>query len=147
MNIKSISIGCDHAGFPHKDPIKAMLSEMGIAVKDYGTHSLDSVDYPDFVHPVANDVENGQADLGILLCGSGNGVAITANKHQGIRAALCWMEEIAALARQHNNANIVCLPVRYTTLAQAEAIVKAFLEAEFEGGRHARRVDKIPLGC
>lgn len=120
---------------------------MGIEVKDYGTFSLDSVDYPDFVHPVANDVENAQADLGVLLCGSGNGVAITANKHQGIRAALCWTEEIAALARQHNNANIVCLPVRYTKFEQAEAIVKTFLSAEFEGGRHAQRVDKIPLGC
>ncbi|HOY16585.1 MAG TPA: ribose 5-phosphate isomerase B [Haliscomenobacter sp.] len=147
MNVKTISIGCDHAGFPYKDAIKAMLTTMGIEVKDYGTFSLDSVDYPDFVHPVANDVENAQADLGVLLCGSGNGVAITANKHQGIRAALCWMEEIAALARQHNNANIVCLPVRYTTLEQAEAIVKTFLSAEFEGGRHAQRVDKIPLGC
>lgn len=147
MNVKTISIGCDHAGFPYKDAIKAMLTTMGIAVKDYGTYSLDSVDYPDFVHPVANDVENSQADLGVLLCGSGNGVAITANKHQGIRAALCWMEEIAALARQHNNANIVCLPVRFTTLEQAEAIVKTFLNAEFEGGRHTRRVDKIPLGC
>lgn len=124
-----------------------MLTTMGIEVKDYGTYSLDSVDYPDFVHPVANDVENAQADLGVLLCGSGNGVAITANKHQGIRAALCWIEEIAALARQHNNANIVCLPVRYTTLEQAEVIVKTFLNAEFEGGRHAQRVDKIPLGC
>ncbi|HPH17708.1 MAG: ribose 5-phosphate isomerase B [Haliscomenobacter sp.] len=147
MNVKTISIGCDHAGFPYKDAIKAMLTTMGIEVKDYGTFSLDSVDYPDFVHPVANDVENAQADLGVLLCGSGNGVAITANKHQGIRAALCWTEEIAALARQHNNANIVCLPVRYTTLEQAEAIVKTFLSAEFEGGRHAQRVDKIPLGC
>ena len=147
MNVKTISIGCDHAGFPYKDAIKAMLTTMGIEVKDYGTFSLDSVDYPDFVHPVANDVGNAQADLGVLLCGSGNGVAITANKHQGIRAALCWTEEIAALARQHNNANIVCLPVRYTTLEQAEAIVKTFLSAEFEGGRHAQRVDKIPLGC
>ncbi|AEE50912.1 ribose 5-phosphate isomerase B [Haliscomenobacter hydrossis] len=147
MNVKTISIGCDHAGFPYKDAIKVMLTTMGIEVKDYGTYSLDSVDYPDFVHPVANDVENAQADLGVLLCGSGNGVAITANKHQGIRAALCWIEEIAALARQHNNANIVCLPVRYTTLEQAEVIVKTFLNAEFEGGRHAQRVDKIPLGC
>lgn len=143
MNTKTISIGCDHAGFPYKDAIKNLLIGLGIEVKDHGTHSLDSVDYPDFVHPVANDVENAQADLGVLLCGSGNGVAITANKHQGVRAALCWIEEIAALARQHNDANVLCLPVRFTTPEQAEAIVKAFLNAEFEGGRHATRVGKI----
>lgn len=143
MNTKSISIGCDHAGFPYKDRIKNLLIAQGIEVVDYGTHSLDSVDYPDFVHPVANDVENGQVELGVLLCGSGNGVAITANKHQGVRAALCWIEEIAALARQHNDANIVCIPVRFTTPEQADAIVNAFLNAEFEGGRHATRVGKI----
>lgn len=143
MNTKTISIGCDHAGFPYKDAIKNLLTGLGIEVKDHGTHSLDSVDYPDFVHPVANDVENAQAHLGVLLCGSGNGVAITANKHQGVRAALCWIEEIAALARQHNDANVLCLPVRFTTPEQAEAIVKAFLNAEFEGGRHATRVGKI----
>ena len=143
MNAKTISIGCDHAGFPFKDLIKKLLIAKDIKVIDHGTNSLDSVDYPDFVHPVANDVENGTADLGVLLCGSGNGVAITANKHQGVRAALCWMEEIAALARQHNDANIVCLPVRFTTPNQAEAIINAFLKAEFEGGRHATRVGKI----
>lgn len=143
MNTKTIAIGCDHAGFPYKDLIKKLLIAKDIKVIDHGTNSLDSVDYPDFVHPVANDVENGTADLGVLLCGSGNGVAITANKHQGVRAALCWMEEIAALARQHNDANIVCLPVRFTTPNQAEAIMNAFLNAEFEGGRHATRVGKI----
>lgn len=143
MNAKTISIGCDHAGFPYKDLIKKLLIGKDIKVIDHGTNSLDSVDYPDFVHPVANDVENGTADLGVLLCGSGNGVAITANKHQSVRAALCWMEEIAALARQHNDANIVCLPVRFTTPNQAEAIINAFLNAEFEGGRHATRVGKI----
>lgn len=143
MNTKTIAIGCDHAGFPFKDLIKKLLMAKDIKVIDHGTNSLDSVDYPDFVHPVANDVENGTADLGVLLCGSGNGVAITANKHQGVRAALCWMEEIAALARQHNDANVVCLPVRFTTPNQAEAIVNAFLKAEFEGGRHATRVGKI----
>ena len=143
MNTKTIAIGCDHAGFPFKDLIKKLLMAKDIKVIDHGTNSLDSVDYPDFVHPVANDVENGTADLGVLLCGSGNGVAITANKHQGVRAALCWMEEIAALARQHNDANIVCLPVRFTTPNQAEAIINAFLKAEFEGGRHATRVGKI----
>ncbi|MDX2072088.1 MAG: ribose 5-phosphate isomerase B [Haliscomenobacter sp.] len=143
MNTKTIAIGCDHAGFPFKDLIKKLLIAKDIKVIDHGTNSLDSVDYPDFVHPVANDVENGTADMGVLLCGSGNGVAITANKHQGVRAALCWMEEIAALARQHNDANIVCLPVRFTTPNQAEAIVNAFLRSEFEGGRHATRVGKI----
>lgn len=143
MNTKSISIGCDHAGFPYKDRIKSLLIARGIEVVDYGTNSVDSVDYPDFVHPVANDVENGRAELGVLLCGSGNGVAITANKHQGVRAALCWIEEIASLARQHNDANIVCLPVRFTTPEQADAIVNAFLNATFEGGRHATRVGKI----
>jgi ribose 5-phosphate isomerase B len=143
MNTKTIAIGCDHAGFPYKDLIKKLLIGKDIKVIDHGTNSLDSVDYPDFVHPVANDVENGTAYLGVLLCGSGNGVAITANKHQGIRAALCWTDEIAALARQHNDANIVCLPVRFITPNQAEAIVNAFLRAEFEGGRHATRVGKI----
>lgn len=143
MSTRSISIGCDHAGFPYKDRIKNLLIAQGIEVVDYGTNSLDSVDYPDFVHPVANDVENGQAELGVLLCGSGNGVAITANKHQGVRAALCWIEEIATLARQHNDANIVCVPVRFTTPEQADAIVNAFLNATFEGGRHAIRVGKI----
>lgn len=143
MSTKSISIGCDHAGFPYKDAIKDLLIQQGNKVVDHGTNSLDSVDYPDFVHPVADDVESGRADWGVLLCGSGNGVAITANKHQGVRAALCWIEEIAALARQHNDANIVCIPVRFTTQEQAEAIVTAFAEAQFEGGRHAKRVEKI----
>ncbi len=145
MKVNTISIGSDHAGFPHKEPIKALLTSLGIAVKDYGTDSLNSVDYPDFVHPVANDVEQGKADLGIVLCGSGNGVAITANKHQGIRAALCWMEEIAVLARQHNNANVLAIPVRYITENQALAIVSAFLNTDFEGGRHANRVNKISI--
>jgi ribose 5-phosphate isomerase B len=147
MNVKTMAIGCDHAGYPYKDAIKQLLIDLGIAVTDYGTNSPDSVDYPDFVHPVATDVETGKVDLGVLLCGSGNGVAITANKHQGVRAALCWIEEIAALARQHNNANIVCLPVRFTTQEQAEAIVRRFLNSEFEGGRHLQRIEKIPLNC
>jgi ribose 5-phosphate isomerase B len=145
MNNKTIAIGCDHAGFPYKDSIVVMLRERGIAVKDFGTHSVDSVDYPDFVHPAAGLVEGGQADLGILLCGSGNGVAMTANKHQGIRAAVCWNEESAALARQHNDANVLALPVRFITEETALAIVRAFLDADFEGGRHKRRVEKISL--
>lgn len=138
-----IAIGSDHAGFEHKEVLKEWLTNNGYEVSDFGTHSLDSVDYPDFAHPVAEAVEKQDASLGVLLCGSGNGVAITANKHQGIRAALCWTEEIAALARQHNNANVVCIPARYVTQQQAEKILKTFLHTEFEGGRHSRRVEKI----
>ncbi|WKZ59468.1 MAG: ribose 5-phosphate isomerase B [Cyclobacteriaceae bacterium] len=138
-----IAIGSDHAGFEHKEVLKEWLTNNGYEVSDFGTHSLDSVDYPDFAHPVAEAVEKQDASLGVLLCGSGNGVAITANKHQGIRAALCWTEEIAALARQHNNANVVCIPARYVTQQQAEKILETFLHTEFEGGRHSRRVEKI----
>jgi ribose 5-phosphate isomerase B len=112
-------------------------------VKDFGTNSADSADYPDFAHPVAEFVEKNQATLGVLVCGSANGVAITANKHQGVRAAICWNEELATLARQHNNANIVCLPARYVTYDQAEKITDRFLHEDFEGGRHERRVSKI----
>jgi len=138
-----IAIGSDHAGFDYK---QALAASLGTAeVKDFGTHSGDSVDYPDFAHPVALAVENGEYDLGILICGSANGVAITANKHQGIRAAICWTTEIAALARQHNNANVVCIPARFITIGEAKAIVNAFLTTDFEGGRHANRVNKI--GC
>ncbi len=138
-----IAIGSDHAGFEHKEVLKEWLTLNGYEVSDFGTHSLDSVDYPDFAHPVAEAVEKQDASLGVLLCGSGNGVAITANKHQGIRAALCWTEEIAALARQHNNANVVCIPARFVTQQQAEKILETFLQTEFEGGRHSRRVEKI----
>jgi ribose 5-phosphate isomerase B len=144
MNIQTIAIGCDHAGYSYKDPIIRMLEQRGIQVTDYGTHSADSVDYPDFVHPVADDVESGKADLGIVICGSGNGVAITANKHQGIRAALCWQKDIAELARQHNNANVVAIPARFISEDLALEIVERFIVTEFEGGRHARRVGKIP---
>ncbi|MDX2278210.1 MAG: ribose 5-phosphate isomerase B [Saprospiraceae bacterium] len=138
-----IAIGCDHAGFPYKDGLVAMLQAQGHMVQDFGTHSLESVDYPDFAHAVALAVEAGQAELGILLCGSGNGVAITANKHQGIRCAICWTEELAALARQHNNANIIALPARFVPEILAQAMVRIFISTEFEGGRHGRRVDKI----
>ncbi|MCU0348626.1 MAG: ribose 5-phosphate isomerase B [Saprospiraceae bacterium] len=139
----TISIGCDHAGFPYKDSIVRLLKKLGHEVLDFGTNSSASVDYPDFVHPSASAVESGKAQMGVLLCGSGNGVAITANKHQGIRAALCWKVELAALARQHNNANMVALPVRFISKRLALAIVKAFLESSFEGGRHEVRVNKI----
>lgn len=143
MAVNVIAIGCDHAGFPYKASIKKFLNTRGIEVQDFGTDSPDSVDYPDFVHPVANSVESQTADLGIVLCGSGNGVAMTANKHQGIRAALCWNEDLAALARQHNNANVLALPVRFVSEENALSMVAAFVDNEFEGGRHGRRVDKI----
>jgi len=142
----NIAIGCDHAGFPYKDGLVTMLRRAGHMVQDFGTHSLDSVDYPDFAHAVATAVESGQADRGIVLCGSGNGVAMTANKHQGIRCALCWTEEIAALARQHNNANVIALPARFVPEILAQAMVRIFLGTEFEGGRHERRTDKIACG-
>jgi ribose 5-phosphate isomerase B len=143
MPVKRIAIGCDHAGFPYKQAVLDLLHARGLRVEDFGTHSEESADYPDFVHPVAEAVETGLADLGIVMCGSGNGVAMTANKHQGIRAALCWTEELASLARAHNNANILALPVRFIEVSMAVRIVEAFLTTDFEGGRHALRVDKI----
>ncbi len=145
MEIRKVAIGCDHAGFPYKDSIIAFLQSRNIEIQDYGTNSADSVDYPDFVHPVAQDVEGEKVDLGIVLCGSGNGVAMTVNKYAGIRAALCWKEELAILARSHNNANVLALPVRFISGEEALSIVNSFLETEFEGGRHARRIGKIPL--
>jgi len=138
-----IAIGCDHAGWEYKDKIVALLKKRGCEVFDHGTYSGDSVDYPDFVHPTANDVESGRAKLGIVICGSGNGVAMTANKHQGIRAAICWNTQLAALARQHNDANIISIPARFVSQRMANAMVRIFLDTEFEGGRHQRRVDKI----
>ena len=142
-----ISIGCDHAGYDYKQAVIDLLTSRGIEVKDFGTYSEDSVDYADFVHPAADMVESGEATFGILLCGSGNGVSMTANKHQAIRAALCWNEEMAALARQHNDANMLSIPVRFVSEELALGMVSSFLDAEFEGGRHQRRVDKIPFGC
>ncbi|MEX8549190.1 MAG: ribose 5-phosphate isomerase B [Mucilaginibacter sp.] len=136
-----IAIGADHAGFDLKETLSASLTEHQL--KDFGTYSAESVDYPDFAHPVAFAVENQEFDLGILICGSGNGIAITANKHQGIRAAICWNTELASLARKHNNANILCLPARFISVKEALAITQTFLATEFEGGRHANRVNKI----
>lgn len=136
-----IAIGADHAGFEYKQALAESLT--GNEVKDFGTYATDSVDYPDFAHPVAEAVENNEADFGILVCGSANGVAITANKHQGIRAAICWNVELAALARQHNNANVVCIPARFISLDVAKEIVNTFLSTDFEGGRHATRVNKM----
>ena len=139
-----ISIGNDHAGSDYKFTIVKHLEAKGVTVLNHGTDYKESVDYPDFVHPVAKDVVSKISDFGILICGSANGVAMTANKHQGIRAGICWTKEITALTRQHNNANIICIPARYTAIQQAIAMVDTFLETDFEGGRHQNRVDKIP---
>lgn len=138
-----ISIGSDHAGYQLKEKIKALLVGKNIEVEDFGSYNEESVDYPDFAHPVANAVESGTSNLGIVICGSGNGINMTVNKHQGIRSALCWNEELASMARQHNNANVLALAARYVSDEQNEKIVEAFLSAEFEGGRHERRVNKI----
>lgn len=143
----TISIGNDHAGPDYKKAIVEQLEAKGITVRNYGTDTPDSVDYPDFVHPVAKDVNDGKVDFGILICGTANGVAMTANKYQNVRAGVCWINEITELARQHNNANILCIPARFTSIPQALKMVDTFLNTEFEGGRHERRVNKIPLGC
>ena len=143
----TISIGNDHAGTDYKFAIIEYLESKGIKVTNYGTNSNNSVDYADFVHPVAEDVENNKADFGILICGSANGVAMTANKHQKIRAGLCWNKEIVGLIRQHNNANILCIPARFTAIPQVIEMVDTFLNTEFEGGRHQARINKIPLSC
>ena len=140
---KPVAIGSDHAGYEYKNILVDFLKNKGLEVKDFGTYSPDSVDYPDFAHPVSNAVENSEAAFGVLVCGSANGVAITANKHQGIRAAICWQTEIASLARQHNNANIICIPARFVSTEAAEEMVNAFFNTAFEGGRHEKRVDKI----
>lgn len=140
---KIIPIGCDHAGYELKERVKAFLVEKGYEVKDYGTYSNDSTDYPDYAHAVANHVENKKDVLGVLICGSGNGISMTANKHQGIRCALCWLPELAQLARQHNDANIISLPARFVSEEVALEMVEKFLNTEFEGGRHANRVNKI----
>ncbi|MHA8052022.1 ribose 5-phosphate isomerase B [Aquirufa sp. Wall-65K1] len=139
----TFAVGGDHAGFDYKNDLIDFLTERGITVKDYGTFSADSVDYPDFAHPVASAVESGEQRFGLLLCGSANGVAITANKHQGIRAGLAWNVEVAKLVRQHNDANVICLPVRFISLEEAKACLAAFIETPFEGGRHQGRVGKI----
>ena len=138
-----ISIGNDHAGVEYKNYIKEYLLAKDIEVNNYGTDSLDSVDYPDFAHPVSNDVNEEKSDLGILICGSGNGVCMTANKYKNVRAALCWNKELALLSKSHNNANIVCIPARFIEKKEALEIIKTFISQEFEGGRHERRVNKI----
>ncbi|HZW65949.1 MAG TPA: ribose 5-phosphate isomerase B [Hanamia sp.] len=138
-----VAIGSDHAGYNYKEEIISFLDGKNVKWKDFGTYSIDSVDYPDFAHPVAQAVENGDAAFGILICGSANGVAITANKHQGIRAAICWGEELADLARKHNDANIICIPARFVRETLVEKMLEVFMHTEFEGGRHKNRVDKI----
>ena len=144
MNLPSIIvIGADHAGYEYKEAIKSYLAKNNVEIIDVGTNSLDSCDYPDYAHAAANEIETANVAFGILICGSANGVAITANKHQKIRAAVCWKNEIASLARQHNDANIICLPARFITIDEAAEMVHTFLTTEFEGGRHQKRVDKI----
>ena len=142
-NTMKISIGNDHAGPEYKKAIVDFLKQKGHEIVNHGTDTFDSVDYPDFGHPVAIDVATGKADFGVVICGSGNGINMTVNKHQGIRSALCWDKEIASLARQHNDANIISIPARFTSIQQAVEMVDTFLNTNFEGGRHATRVDKI----
>ncbi len=142
-NSPKISIGADHAGFELKGHVIRYLEGLGYQVKDFGTYSTDSMDYPDVAHPVAESVTAGDNTLGILICGSGNGVCITANKHKGVRASLCWLPELGSLARQHNNANVLCLPARFIDKETALEIVTSYLNATFEGGRHQNRVGKI----
>lgn len=135
----------DHAGFGLKEYLMSIMTERGYEIKDFGTYSIDSCDYPDYAHPAARSIEEGECDFGIAMCGTGNGIAMTLNKHQDIRAALCWLPEIAALAKQHNNANILVLPARFINKKDAVAILDAYLKAEFEGGRHERRIEKIAV--
>jgi ribose 5-phosphate isomerase B len=143
MKKKLIPIGCDHAGFQLKEKIISHLINKGYEIEDFGCYSEESIDYPDFGHLVASKVEENEGVLGVIICGSGNGINMTANKHAGVRSALCWKKELAELARQHNNANIIALPARFISLEEGIEMVDVFLSTEFEGGRHGRRVDKI----
>jgi ribose 5-phosphate isomerase B len=140
---KPIALGADHAGIDYKNSIKTWLEEKGYAVKDFGTYNTDSVDYPDFAHPTASSVENNETSFGILFCGSANGVAMTANKHAGIRAGLCWQTEVAELVRLHNNANVICIPARFVAVDLAKEMIEKFMTTPFEGGRHQNRINKI----
>ena len=143
INLLSIGIASDHAGYDLKEAVKKYLEEQGVIATDFGTNSTDSCDYPDYAHPLANAVEQGACEFGIAICGSANGITMTVNKHQGCRAAICWEPELAALARQHNNANVLCLAAKDTCLELAKQIVDEFLNTEFAGGRHERRVNKV----
>ena len=140
-----IAIACDHAGYEYKERLVKYLREKGHEVKDFGAYSAESMDYPDTAHPMAAAVESGEYEKGIAICGSGNGISMTANKHQGIRAALCWTAEIAHLARQHNDANVLVMPGRFIGTEEADMIMTEFFNTSFEGGRHQRRIDKIPV--
>ena len=140
---KPIALGCDHAGIEYKNEVKKWLEDKGFSTKDFGTYNADSVDYPDFAHPTASSVETGEACFGILFCGSANGVAMTANKHAGIRAGLCWVTEVAELVRLHNDANMICIPARFVSLELAFEMINKFMGTSFEGGRHQNRVNKI----
>ncbi len=140
---KPIALGSDHAGVVYKNATKKWLEEKGYSTKDFGTHTTDSVDYPDFAHPTATSVATGEACFGILFCGSANGVAMTANKHEGIRAGLCWLTEVAELVRLHNNANIICIPARFVSMELSFEMIEKFMSTSFEGGRHQNRVNKI----
>jgi ribose 5-phosphate isomerase B len=145
---RTIALASDHAGYDKKQMVIKYLEEKGIIYKDFGCDSSESCDYPDYAHPIAEAIDRGDYSLGITFCGSGQGISITANKHQNVRSAICWIPEIAVLARQHNNANICAIPSRFITDEETIAIIEAFLHSEFEGGRHARRVEKIaPKKC
>lgn len=144
-NVKSIAIAGDHAGFTYKAEVKSYLEAQGIEVHDFGPYSDASCDYPDFAHPLARAVEASEFPLGILICGSANGVCMTANKYPKVRAAIAWETELASLARRHNDANVICLPARFISLELAKQIVQTFVDTDFEGGRHQRRVDKIAI--
>lgn len=143
--MKKVAFASDHAGYELKEYLIKYMAEKGYEPVDFGTHSEESCDYPDYAHPAASAVETGECDFGIAMCGSGNGISITLNKHQGVRAALCWQPELADLAKRHNNANILVLPARFIAKEEALNIVNAYLDAEFEGGRHERRIEKIPV--
>lgn len=141
--LKPIALGCDHAGIEYKNAVKKWLEDKGYSTQDFGTYNTDSVDYPDFAHPTASSVEKGETCFGILFCGSANGVAMTANKHAGIRAGLCWVTEVAELVRLHNDANMICIPARFVSLELAFEMIEKFMGTSFEGGRHQNRVNKI----
>ncbi len=143
--MSKIAMASDHAGFDLKNLIKQYLSEKGYEVTDFGTNSAESCDYADYAHPAANAIEKGECDFGICMCGSGNGINMTLNKHQGIRSAIAWLPELAALAKQHNNANVLVLPARFISVEDAKEIVDTYLSANFEGGRHQRRIEKMPV--
>ncbi|HPD66358.1 MAG TPA: ribose 5-phosphate isomerase B [Bacteroidia bacterium] len=145
MDKRFIVLGCDHAGYELKEFLKNWLQDMGYEIRDYGTFSNESVDYPDFIHPAAKSVSENEADMAIVICGSGNGAAMTANKYGNVRAALCWNKEISALARQHNDANVLALPARFLNFNEAKEIVRTFLNTDFENERHSRRIEKIPV--